>query len=62
MKRWYCPHCDVFKRTSKKWIGIMAYPATYHCRCCGTEMINTKEFLDRYFSEIIQQQCSAKKQ
>lgn len=46
MKRWYCPHCGVFKRTKKKHAGFMGYPDTHHCRCCGSELVNVRRELE----------------
>jgi Lar family restriction alleviation protein len=47
MKKWYCPSCKVFKRISKVSAGVMGYPDTNHCRCCGTELINAKIAIKR---------------
>ena len=47
MKKWYCPSCKVFKRISKVSAGVMGYPDTNHCRCCGTELINAKTVIKR---------------
>ncbi len=47
MKKWYCPSCKVFKRISRVKAGVMGYPDTNHCRCCGTELINAKAIIKR---------------
>lgn len=47
MKKWYCPNCKVFKRFKKTQMGFMGYPDTYHCRCCGAELVNTKRLIEQ---------------
>lgn len=47
MKKWYCPHCKVFKRCKKTYAGFMGYPDTYHCKCCDTELINAKAIIEK---------------
>jgi hypothetical protein len=46
MKKWYCPHCKVFKRFKKTHAGYMGYPDWHTCRCCGTELYNVQEVLE----------------
>ena len=46
MKKWYCPNCKTFKRFKRTRAGYVGYPDTYHCRCCGTELINTNDILE----------------
>lgn len=57
MKRWYCPNCGVFKRTKKTICGFMGYPDTYHCRCCGTELIDARNELkardEQYIASLV---------
>lgn len=53
MKKWYCPHCDRFKQISKVYAGVMGYPDTYHCRCCGTELVRVSWFVEKKVKEMI---------
>lgn len=61
MKKWYCPHCNVFKRFKRTVAGVMGYDDTYYCRCCGTELINAKQLLEYRDMKYIQEYVNKRK-
>lgn len=54
MKKWYCPKCETFKRFKKTYAGVMGYPDTHVCRCCGTKLYNVEEVLENIIRKHIE--------
>ena len=57
MKKWYCPNCKVYKRVCKKCEGYTGHSNTYHCRCCGTELINVHKVRDKIIDEAVRKEA-----